>query len=181
LAALEARPGVIVRVDGVDASQEVLRQAVVAFEAAKRFEGTGGDHAAEIPEHGFDGHYRVPLHIGAGAPDGAREARMLPRIPGVAIATGRQDDGSGGHGLSPLTGEGKKIWRRGRRSCISRGLSILPSPQRSCRPCVAVAGARHSCAACTPRRWNRPPRSPPAVPLRLPPAGPPRPARSPPP
>jgi hypothetical protein len=53
-AALELRPGVVVRVGGVDAPQETRRQPALPLEPREGFEGAGRNHAAKVPDDCFD-------------------------------------------------------------------------------------------------------------------------------
>jgi hypothetical protein len=50
LAALESRPGVLMRIGRIDGAQEAHRQAAFHFEAGERLERAGRDHPAEIPD-----------------------------------------------------------------------------------------------------------------------------------
>src|SRR5690606_1306499 len=56
LAALEAGPGIAVRIGGIDPAQEILRQAAFLLELAEGIERRGEDHPAEIPQDGPDTH-----------------------------------------------------------------------------------------------------------------------------
>jgi hypothetical protein len=67
-APLEARPGVVVGVGGVDRTDETGRQAALGLEASERLERAGGDHATEVEEHGTDGHRQMVARGGFAAP-----------------------------------------------------------------------------------------------------------------
>src|SRR3546814_16471150 len=69
LAALEASPGVGVRVRRVDGADEVAREAVALLEGVERLEGARQDHAAEVEEGRSNGHSGI---VGCGL---ARTAR----------------------------------------------------------------------------------------------------------
>src|SRR3546814_3537406 len=63
LAALEASPGVGVRVRRVDGADEVAREAVALLEGVERLEGARQDHAAEVEEGRSNGHSGI---VGSG-------------------------------------------------------------------------------------------------------------------
>ena len=54
VAALKLGPGIVVWIAGIDAANEVLRQAVVRLVSVEGVEGAGNDDAAEIPEDRLD-------------------------------------------------------------------------------------------------------------------------------
>ena len=67
LPALETRPGIGVRVAGVDRPQEAVRQPVRLLKAGERIEGAREDDAAEVEEDRADGRCGgLPVHCGRG-------------------------------------------------------------------------------------------------------------------
>jgi hypothetical protein len=59
LGALEFRPSILQVIGRVGAADDVGRQAALALETGKGLEGRGGDHPAEVENHGFDHHASI--------------------------------------------------------------------------------------------------------------------------